>query len=485
LILIDDIIRLNLDHLFALFRYDSIAAYTFKFTRDAELNLDDDLSLSFIEKMEKSIKNRKKGDPVRLVIDHRMPIDLLEVLSKHLNLGKETLAIPGGKYHNFKDFMRFPYFGEERFLYPKLKSAEHPQLKGKPSIIKQILGRDILLHFPYQRFDHVVDLLREAAIDPKVKSIKINVYRVANRSQVMNALINAVRNGKQVTVILELQARFDEEHNLYWTERLKEEGASVIHGYEGLKIHSKLIQIERISDKKRQLISYIGTGNFNERTAGIYTDLGLLTADRSIGNEVSQVFNLMEHSLNSFTFNQLQVSPINARRKITALIQNEIKIARQGKEAFIDLKVNNLVDAKLINKLYEASNAGVKIRLIVRGVCCLIPNMKNKSENIEAISIVDRFLEHSRFVKFGNDGKPTYFISSADWMERNMDKRIEVGVPIHAKHIQEQIDTIFALQWSDNVKARIIDKKLSNKYKEANGEEKRAQILLQQYYSGL
>jgi polyphosphate kinase len=485
LILIDDIIRLNLDHLFALFRYDSIAAYTFKFTRDAELDFDDDLSLSFIEKMEKSIKNRKKGDPVRLVVDHRMPIDLLEVLNKHLNLSKQTLAIPGGKYHNFKDFMRFPNFGEEHFLYPKLKSAEHPLLKGKPSIIKQILSHDILLHFPYQRFDHVVDLLREAAIDPKVKSIKINVYRVADRSQVMNALINAVRNGKQVIAILELQARFDEEHNLYWTERLKEEGANVIHGYEGLKIHSKLIQIERVSDKKRQLISYIGTGNFNERTAGIYTDLGLLTSDKSLGAEVGQVFNLMEHALHNFTFNELHVSPLNARRKLTSLIQNEIKNAKQGNEAFIDLKINNLVDTKLIHKLYDASNAGVKIRLIVRGVCCLIPKMKNKSENIEAISIVDRFLEHSRFMKFGNGGKPLYFISSADWMERNMDNRIEVGVPVYAQHIQEQIDDIFTLMWSDNIKARIIDKKLSNKYKEQNGEPKRGQILLQEYYNNL
>ena len=482
IILIDDIIRLNLDHLFALFSYDSIAAYTFKFTRDAELNLDDDLSLSFFEKMEKSLKNRKKGDPVRLVIDHRMPNDLLEVLNKQLNLGKHTLAIPGGKYHNFKDFMRFPNFNEPDFLNPKLISSEHPHLKGKSSIIKEIIKHDVLLHFPYQRFDHVVDLLREAAIDPKVKSIKINVYRVADRSQVMNALINAVRNGKEITVILELQARFDEEHNLYWTERLKEEGANVVHGFEGLKIHSKLIQIERISEKKKQLISYIGTGNFNERTAGIYTDLGLLTADKALGNEVNQVFNMMEHALHNFNFTQLQVSPINARRKIVALIQNEIKAAKLGKEARIDLKINNLVDAKLINKLYDASNAGVQIRLIVRGVCCLIPQLKNKSENIEGISIVDRFLEHSRFMKFHNCGNPSYFISSADWMERNMDKRIEVGVPIKEKHIQDQLDNIFEVQWSDNVKARIIDKKLSNSYKKNSSSAYRAQDVLQNHY---
>jgi len=482
LILIDDIIRLNLDHLFALFKYDNIEAYTFKFTRDAELNLDDDLSMSFIEKMEKSIKNRKKGEPVRLVIDHRMPIDLLDVLSKQLNLGTTTAAIPGGKYHNFKDFMQFPNFGEARFLYPKLYPAEHHRLIGKPSIIKQILQHDILLHFPYQRFDHVVDLLREAAIDPKVTSIKINVYRVASRSQVMNALINAVRNGKEVTVMLELQARFDEEHNLYWAERLKEEGAQVVYGYEGLKVHSKLIQIERISEKKTQLISYIGTGNFNERTAGIYTDLGLLTSERNISIEIAHVFRMMEHSLHHYTFKHLHVSPVNARRKITALIQQEIRNAKKGLEAFIDLKVNNLVDSRLINKLYEASEAGVKIRLIVRGVCCLIPKMPKRSKNIEAISIVDRFLEHSRFMIFGNAGKPLYFISSADWMERNMDKRIEVGAPILTKSIQDQLHFIFETQWKDNVKARIIDKKLSNEYKKKEGEEFRAQRVLSEYY---
>lgn len=483
IILIDDIIRLNLDHLFALFKYDTIAAYTFKFTRDAELNLDDDLSLSFIEKMEKSLKNRKKGAPVRLVIDQRMPVDLLEILNKQFNLGKETFAIPGGKYHNFKDFMNFPDFGEKKFLYPKLKSAEHPILAGKSSIIKQILNHDILLHFPYQRFDHVVDLLREAALDPNVKSIKINVYRVANRSQVMNALMNAVKNGKEVKVILELQARFDEQNNLFWADRLKEDGAQVIYGYEGLKIHSKLIQIERVSDKKRQLISYIGTGNFNERTSEIYTDLGFLTSNKTICNEVSEVFNLMEYSLHTYNFKHLHVSPLNARRKIMSLIQNEIKEAKKGNTAFIDLKVNNLVDSKLINKLYEASAAGVKIRLIVRGVCCLIPNMGKKSANIDAISIVDRFLEHSRFMVFGNAGNPLYFISSADWMERNMDKRIEVGVPIYAKHVQEQLSYIFETLWSDNVKARIIDKKLTNKYKTSGKEPKRAQVMFQEHYA--
>ena len=315
IILLDDIVRLNLEELFPIFSFDIIEAFTFKFTRDAELNLDDDVSMSFIEKMEKSIKQRRKGEPVRLVYDHRMPEDLLELLLRNLNLKTGVNSIAGGKYHNFKDFMKFPDFGNPEFLYEKQHACPHPDLEGQRSIIKQIIRKDILLHFPYQKFDYVVDLLREAAIDPKVTSIKINVYRVASRSQVMNALINAVSNGKEVTVVLELQARFDEENNLYWAERLKDYGARVLYGYEGLKIHSKLLQIRRVSEKKEQLITYIGTGNFNERTAEIYTDLALLTVDRRIANEVHHVFQMMEQSLHHHAFRYLSVSPVNSRRK--------------------------------------------------------------------------------------------------------------------------------------------------------------------------
>lgn len=481
-ILIDDIIRLHLKHLFAIFAFDDIHAYTFKFTRDAELNLDDDVSMSFIEKMEKSIKLRKKGDPVRLVYDHKMPEDVLEMLQKQLNLVVGSNLIPGGKYHNFKDFMRFPEFGHTELLFPHYQPAAHPLLQNRSSIIKQVLKQDVLLHFPYQRFDHVVDLLREAAIDPKVKAIRINVYRVAPRSQVMNALINAVRNGKQVFVMLELQARFDEENNLYWTEKLKEEGAKVFHGYQGLKIHSKLIQIERESDKKIQLISYIGTGNFNERTSGVYTDLGLITAHKKIGQEVSNVFKMMENSLHPYRFQMLHVSPVNMRQKLMKLIQNEILQAKQGKTARIQLKINNLVDAKMINKLYEASNAGVSIQLIIRGVCCLIPGQKGKSENIEAISIVDRFLEHSRFGIFHNNGEPQYFISSADWMERNLDKRIEVGVPVLDEKVQQELKAIFEMQWNDTVKARIVTKKQENKYRDSSTGSFHSQQELMSYY---
>lgn len=484
IILLDDILRLNLALLFPIFTFDTIEAYTFKFTRDAELNLDDDVSISFIDKMEKSIKMRKKGAPVRLVYDHRMPEDLLEVLRIQLNLKAGSNIIPGGKYHNFKDFMKFPSFGRNDLIYPPALPAQHIKLEGKKSLIKQILNEDVLLHFPYQKFDYVVDLLREAAIDPKVQSIKINVYRVAHQSQVMNALINAVSNGKEVTVVLELQARFDEENNLYWAERLKEYGAKVVYGYQGLKIHSKLIQIRRVSNKIEQLITYIGTGNFNESTARVYTDLGLLTAERRIGLEVGHVFEVMEQTLHRHQFRYLLVSPLNSRRKITQLIQNEIRNAEKGKSAYIKLKINNLVDVKLIDKLYEASQVGVKIDLLVRGVCCLIPGQKHKSENIKVRSIVDRFLEHARFMIFQNDEEPLYFISSADWMERNLDKRIEVGVPVLNPSIQRELEYIFEMQWNDNVKSRRVNKQLKNHYIRPSKTETniRSQELFQAFY---
>ena len=484
IIILDDILRLNLEELFPIFTFDNIDAFTFKFTRDAELNLDDDVSLSLIEKMEKSIKQRKKGVPVRFVYDHKMPEDLLDQLLRKLNLTSGINTIPGGKYHNFKDFMGFPDFGRPDLLYPKRQAYAHPQLEGHRSLIKQILKKDILLHFPYQRFDYVVDLLREAAIDPKVVSIKINVYRVASRSQVMNALVNAVSNGKEVTVVLELQARFDEENNLYWAERLKDYGAKVLYGYQGLKIHSKLLQIRRVSDKKEQMITYVGTGNFNERTAQIYTDLGLLTADRRIALEVQHVFNMMDQSLHHHQFRHLLVSPVNARRRLNQLINNEIKLAKNGEAAKIRLKINNLTDPKMIEKLYEASNAGVEIQLIVRGVCCLIPKIRNKSMHIQAISIVDRYLEHARFMIFENGGSPLYFLSSADWMERNLDKRIEVGTPVYDVEIQEELSRIFTMQWEDSVKARKINKTHRNDYKTAsNGKAVRSQEELWNYYA--
>jgi len=482
-ILLDDIIRVHLPQIFAIFEFDTIEAHTFKFTRDAELDLDDDIAISFIEKIEKSIKNRKKGEPVRFVYDENMPSDLFKYLVKSLNLKTGMNLIPGGKYHNFKDFTSFPDFGHKELLFEKKEPSAHPLLESQKSLIKVIFKQDILLHFPYQKFDYVVDLLREAAIDPKVTTIKINVYRVAKNSQVMNALMNAVSNGKEVFVVMELQARFDEENNLYWSNRLKENGARVLHGLPQLKIHSKLIQIRRVSKGKEQFINYIGTGNFNEKTSKIYGDLGLLTASPIISREIKKVFHLIDNHFKRGLFRHLMVSPFNTRRKTNSLIQEEINLAKKGKDGLIRIKMNNLVDKKIIEKLYQASNAGVKIELIIRGICCLVPGIKNQSKNIKVISIVDRYLEHARFMIFGNGGKPIYYITSADWMERNLDKRIEVGCPILDENIQKELDLIFEYQWRGNNKARIIDAKQKNSYRTKTNESWHSQRELYKHYA--
>jgi len=463
-ILMDDIIRLYLLEIFSVFRPTDVEAYTFKFTRDAELDLDDDLSLSFFEKIEKSLKQRKKGEPVRFVYDAKMPNDLLQFLLQQLDLKKGVNTIPGGRYHNFKDFMRFPDFGNPEFRFEAQQPVAHPLLQRSKSIIQTILKQDILLHFPYQQFDHVIDLLREASLDPKVKEVKINIYRVAKNSEVMNALLACIFNGKQVTVVFELQARFDEENNLWWSNRLKDFGANVIYGLQNLKVHSKLLQIKRINDGKTKYITYVGTGNFNEGTATIYTDLALLTANKDISAEVSRVFGLLENNLERHTFRYLMVSPFNTRRKLMALIDREIKFAKAKKPAWMRIKINNLTDVKLIEKLYVASKAGVKIEMIIRGICCLKPGVKGLSENITAISIVDRYLEHARFVIFGNGGTPETYISSADWMERNLDQRIEVGAKILDPQIQAEIALIFDYQWRGSVKARSISANYKNLY---------------------
>jgi len=484
-ILMDDIIRLYLLEIFSVFRPTDVEAYTFKFTRDAELDLDDDLSLSFFEKIEKSLKQRKKGEPVRFVYDAKMPNDLLQFLLQQLDLKKGVNTIPGGRYHNFKDFMRFPDFGNPEFRFQAQQPVAHPLLQRSKSIIQSILKQDILLHFPYQQFDHVIDLLREASLDPKVKEVKINIYRVAKNSEVMNALLACIFNGKQVTVVFELQARFDEENNLWWSNRLKDFGANVIYGLQNLKVHSKLLQIKRINDGKAQFITYVGTGNFNEGTATIYTDLALLTANKDISAEVSRVFGLLENNLERHTFRYLMVSPFNTRRKLMALIDREIKFAKAKKPAWIRIKINNLTDVKLIEKLYVASKAGVKIEMIIRGICCLKPGVKGLSENITAISIVDRYLEHARFVIFGNGGTPETYISSADWMERNLDQRIEVGAKILDPQIQAEIAFIFDYQWRGSVKARSISANYKNLYSKRDLPPFHAQQQLFAYYKQL
>jgi polyphosphate kinase len=482
-ILLDDIIRFYLKNIFKIFEFEEINAYTFKFSRDAELNLDDDYSETLIEKIEKSLKQRVKGKPVRFVYDQNMPEDLLNHLLKSLDLSKNENAIPGGKYHNFKDFISFPSFGHNEFKFIEQIPCIHPELEHVKSLIETIADKDILLHFPYQRFDYIVDTLREAAIDPTVKSIKINVYRVAKQSQIMNALIAAINNGKKVTVFLELQARFDEENNLNWANKLKEHGAKVLFGMQHFKVHSKLMQIARQINGKEQLISYIGTGNFNERTSLIYGDLGLLTANPTLGNEVKKVFRLLENNMDRGIYRELLVSPMNTRRKLIALIDKEIKFAEKKQKATIKIKLNNLTDPKIIEKLYRASQAGVKIDMIIRGVCCLIPGVKDLSENIRVISIVGRYLEHARFFIFENDKNPSYFISSADWMERNFDKRIEVGCPIYDKSIQKELEFIFEQQWNDTVNARHVCKDQKNTFIHSKSDKPfNSQLALFNYY---
>ncbi len=485
IIILDDIIRFNLMSMFEGLKPNSVEAYTFKFTRDAELDLDNDISKSFLEKMKKSLKARKHGAPVRFVYDAEMPEDLQKYLTKKMNLITiEDALIPGGRYHNFRDLMSFPKLNLAKGYYKSLQSSDHPVFSKFDSHFKAIKHGDILLHFPYQSFNHVIDWLKEAAMDPKVKSIKICLYRVATRSKIVNALITAARNGKKVTVVFELQARFDEENNIYWSNILEDEGVTVHFGFPGLKVHSKICLISRKENGQMVQYAKIGTGNFNESTASMYTDFSLLTTDTRITKEVQKVFDLFEHAIwPNYRFQHLILSPFYLRSKLIRLINKEIKNAKEGKEATIKLKMNSLVDPVLITKLYDASKAGVKIRMVIRGICSLVPEVPGLSENIQVVSVIDRFLEHARFYSFYNDGAPLYFISSADWMVRNIDRRIEVTCPIYDKNIIKEIDNTFEIQFADNVKARRLHADRSYSVDRQEGaKSSRSQYDLHQFY---
>ena len=461
---IDDIIRYGLKEIFFLFDYDEFSAYTIKLTKDAELEIADDISESYIDKLSHSLQQRKWGNPVRFIYDREMPEDLLKVLTHKLNFGPDDVKIPGDRYHNFKDFINFPNPGRKKFYYEPLVPIQHRDISAGKSILSAIKKKDIMLFFPYHPFDHFIDLLREASIDPFVTSIHITLYRLARNSSVINALLNAVRNGKKVTTVVELQARFDEQANILWGNRLMEEGVKVIYGVPGLKVHSKLCLITRVKNEVTQRYAAIGTGNFNEDTAKIYTDHLLLTTNKKITNEVFKAFNFFNVNYKKDNFYHLILSPFFLRNKITLLIDNEIKNAKAGKKAFIYIKLNNITDNEIINHLYEASKAGVTIRLIIRGMLSLVPGLKDLSENIMAIGIVDRFLEHTRFMIFCNGGNEECFISSADLMTRNIEHRIEVTCPVFDKSIKNEMKEIFEIQWSDNVKARKIDANLSNTF---------------------
>ncbi len=484
LILLDDVIRLGLVDIFAAWQYDRYEAYTIKLTRDAELEFDDDFSESLMKKVSKGLSQRKKGDPVRFVFDAGIPGDFLKFLVRKMNLDtSEGNFIPGGRYHNFRDFINFPAIGAKRLRYKPMPPLPHPAIKPDTSIFKTLNQQDVLLHYPYQRFEHVIDLLREAAIDPKVSSIKITIYRLAKKSRIINALITAAQNGKSVTVVMELQARFDEKANIYWSNKLQEGGVRVIHGTPNYKVHCKLILITRKSKRKTTYYASIGTGNFNEITARIYTDHALLTSDPRLTKEVISIFDFLENKYQLQSFRHLWVSPFNSRQKINKLITQEIKNVQAGKEAYILIKMNNLTDPKLINKLYKASQAGVKIRMVVRGMFTLLPGKKKLSENIEAISIVDKFLEHTRFFIFCNDGDEKYFLTSADWMPRNLDRRVEVTCPIYDPEIRQQLRKYIDVQLSDTVKARELTDQLDNCYVPQTGRKKiRTQVVLYNWF---
>ncbi len=479
--MVDDIIRFCLNDIFPIFNYDHFEAYTIKVTRDAELDIDDDISKSFIEKIEISLKKRKVGIPVRLIYDREMPADLLEFIMKKMKLDGADKTVSGGRYHNHKDFMNFPEIGKPHHYYQSLPPIPHKDLPPRQSILKKLRKKDVLLHYPYQSFSHFIDLLREAAIDPKVREIGITLYRVSETSKVVNALLNAIRNGKKVTVVIELQARFDEEANIFWSNKLQEEGAHVINGIPGLKIHCKLAWIQRKEKNILRNYAYIGTGNFHEGTARVYADKGLMTGEPGIADEVANMFEFFKHTYRHFDFKQIIVAPFSLRNFFIHKIDQEIANARKGKKAYMILKMNSLIDQKMIDKLYEASQAGVKIQLIIRGIFGLKTGDPVLSKNIEAISIVDKYLEHARVFLFGNGGKDDIYIASADWMPRNLDRRIEIACPINSPEIRNELKELLRIQLRDNTKARILDSELSNRYNNpANGSRYRAQ---EDYYN--
>lgn len=485
--MLDDVICHCLSDLFSgFFEFCDIQAYSLKLTKDAEYNVSDTLDQSLLDKMSKGIRQRLESEPVRLVYDANMPENMLKILKKQLGASSYDSLIPGGRYRNFKDFISFPNIGHASLEYPALPPLPSPDFEQHRTTFDAIRASDVLLHYPYHNFTYFTEWLRQASFDPKVTSIKMTMYRVAKNSRVINSLLDAVKNGKKVTVVVELKARFDEENNINWARRMTQAGIQVVFGLTTLKIHSKLCLITRQEKGKSVKYAHIGTGNFNEKTARIYTDMSLFTCHSEICDEVDQVFEFIEYSYKPFQFNHLIVSPTWSRNKLQHLIMREIEMATSGKKAEILLKVNNLVDNEIVDLLYKASQAGVKIRIIVRGMCSLIPGIAGKSHNIKVISILDRFLEHARVYQFLNGGNTELYLSSADWMTRNIDQRVEVGVPIYDTRIKQQIVTMLDLQWNDNVKARLIDKQQSNPYvKRGNKRSIRSQQAIYDFLAGL
>jgi polyphosphate kinase len=479
IILLEDVIRFNLPKIFSYFGYDQYQSHIFKVTRDAEMDIDEDISTTIIQKIEKGIKNRRKGKPVRFVYDREMDPGLLEYLVRRLNLSKRDNLIPGGRIHNFRHFMDFPdqVFKEKR---QRKKPFDHPLVTVR-RVTDVIMEKDVLLNFPYHSFLPLIDLLREASFDPDVISIKITCYRLAPQSKIINALINAVRNGKEVTVMLELRARFEEEANLEWKERLEEEGAKVLVGIPNMKVHAKVCVIRK-KTKDNNFIHYgfVSTGNLSERTAKLYADHCLLTSNQKIMSDINRLFSYLEQPKTGINFLRdckvLIPSPHVVKRELLQLIEEEIRQARKKKPAAITLKMNSLSDEDMIMKLNEAARAGVQIKLIVRGIFCMYSENEKFRNPVRAISIVDEYLEHARVWVFHNKGKEKVYISSADWMLRNLEHRVEVTCPVWHEELKKELIDILDIQLQDNVKARKLNNELDNEYIRTSKKKIRSQV---------
>jgi len=482
IIILDNLIRYNLDSIFDIFNYESIEAHMIKITRDAELDIESDLGISFLEKLSKSVKNRVDGDPVRFIYDKTIASDTLEFLMSKMGVEANDSVIPGGRYHFRRDYMDFPDMGRKDLLYAKEKPLAISGVSLNDNLFEKVAQKDFLQYTPYHTFSYIIKFLREAALDPKVKTIKITIYRLAKISHITSSLINAAKNGKEVTVQIELQARFDEASNMEYAQKMQDEGVKLIFGVKGLKVHSKVCLVERLENKKMKLYGFISTGNFNNSTAKIYTDYTLFTANQVILKDLRKVFNFLKTNYIVNKYKHLLVSPHYAKNGFLRLIDQEIHKALEGKPAQIKLKLNSITSYKMVDKLYEASNAGVQIKMIVRGVCCLIPGVKGLSENIEAISIVDKYLEHPRMMVFGADGEEEVYISSSDWMTRNLDNRVEVTCPIYDEDIKQELIDTFLICWDDNVKARVFSENQDNSYREITGSPVRSQVKTYEYY---
>nr|WP_294742503.1 RNA degradosome polyphosphate kinase [Prevotella sp.] len=473
---LDDVIRYCLPLVFLGFKESTYRAYSFKFTKDAEMEMDNDADFGTMEKIALGVNSRKKGEAVRVIYDHEMPREMQRKLRDRLNTKELDASLAGGRYQNHKDLMSFPDCGRKDLKYDKWSPIMKPEFISNESILDQIRQKDRFIHVPYHNFNGYIRVLREAAIKPEVKSIKTTLYRLAKDSKVVKALITAARNGKKVTAVVELLARFDEESNIKWSKRMQEEGVNVIFGVEGLKIHSKLLYIE----SKKGNIACIGTGNFHEGNAKIYTDYLMMTARPKIVNEVAKVFDFIDRPFSPFRFNELLVSPNSMKSRILRMLDTEIRNAGEGKEAWVKIKINHITDTDMVTKLYQASKAGVKIDIVIRGNCSLVPGIKSLSENIRCVGIIDRYLEHSRILIFANGGKPRYFLGSADWMPRNLLNRIEVLTPVYDEELQADLMRTISYGMRDTTNGRIVDGKGTNNFVE--GEPFRSQQELYKEY---